>query len=123
MQQNVSEKKLFRAGKERRPGSMALDSDSDLPLGYVTPRGEEMARKKWRSVAARVRVVTMQIAAIAEMNKGGLTESIATSAQSLSNQAEIVLPGLDLSQISRSEERLPDIVYLLELFSVTRYYT
>lgn len=65
----------------------------------------------------------MQIAAIAEMNKGGLTESIATSAQSLSNQAEIVLPGLDLSQISRSEERLPDIVYLLELFSVARYYT
>lgn len=71
---------------------MALDSDSDLPLGYVTPRGEEMARKKWRSVAARVRV-TMQIAAIAEMNKGGLTELIATSAQSLSNQAETAWPG------------------------------
>lgn len=63
-------KKLFRAGAKRRPGSVPLDSDSDLPLGYVTPRGEEMARKKWRSVAARVRV-TMQIAAIAEMNKGG----------------------------------------------------
>lgn len=69
-----------------------------------------MAREKWRSVAARVLRGYYANCSDCGNKQGGLAESIATSAQSLTNQAETArvcvasqsaLPSLDRSQISK----------------------
>lgn len=116
LQQYVRERKNFSfqhwSDKRTRSLLAGASTSCDLPVRFGWGNDGERERSGV-PLPLGCCVVTMQIVAIAEINKGGLAESITTSAQSVTNPAmtarvclasQPALPSLDRCQKSRRKE-------------------